>query len=81
MNWYEDFVEPNFYFIVYPAGDRTKLTVVNLNFSTRHEKNDYSIASRKEFDDRSEAVKYCRELAQKNNLIFESDEPEDYILD
>jgi len=62
-----------FYFIVYPGGDKTQLAVASLNDSTRYEKGDYDVASRKEFNDEEECSKYARELADKNNLVYKGD--------
>lgn len=67
----DNYNNPTFYFIVYPTGDHTKLSVAELCEATRYEMNDYSVASRQEFNDFYDAVKYAKELAQKNGLTYE----------
>ncbi|MCK9446545.1 hypothetical protein M0Q50_06740 [bacterium] len=69
------------FFIVYPRGDKTKLSVASLSYDCLYEKNEYSVASRKEFDDEIEATEYCRKLAKENNLIFEGDSDGNVYLD
>ena len=67
-----------FYFIVYPCGDKTKLSVASLNEHTRYEKDEYAVASRKEFYDEEECAKYARELAKEHNLQYTGD-TNDYL--
>lgn len=57
----------NFY-IVYPAGDRSKLTVVQCE---SWELSDYDVASRKDFIVEVDAINYAKELAKNNGLIYE----------
>ena len=47
------------FFIVYPCGDTTKISVVELSQACLYEINDYSRASRKDFVDNEEAVAYA----------------------
>lgn len=63
------------YFVVYPGGDRTKLSLGCLSYSCLYEKDEYDLASRQDFYDEDEAIKYGKELANMNNLdfVYESD--------
>jgi hypothetical protein len=68
------------YIIVYPRGDRTKLSLAEICFGMEYEKSDYSIASRKEFyEDLPGAVEYIRELARKHDLSLELDSDHDFL--
>ena len=71
------------YHIVFPGGDRSKLKVIELVAALSYELSEYAVASRQEFPDRGEAVKYARKLAEQHGLEFvpDRDEPEDYYLD
>lgn len=62
------------YFIIYPSGDRTKLSVTSLNQYMLYEKSDYAVASRLEFDNSDEAVAYAKELAKEHALQYIGDE-------
>jgi hypothetical protein len=64
------------YYIIYPAGDKTKLTVLFLSYTMNYEIGDYSLASRKEFNDKKEAIAHAKYLAVKHGLKYESDEPQ-----
>lgn len=72
-------MESLYYYIVYPSGDRSKLTVVELLEACKYELSDYAVASRKEFTDKDEAVEYARKLATENDLIYYSTEGNDYL--
>ncbi len=55
--------------IIYPRGNRSILSIAEICFGMEYEKDDYAIASRREFfDDRQGAVEYCIELAKENHL-------------
>lgn len=54
------------YYIVYPCGDRSQLSVVEIVDALDYELDDYAVASQKNFDDENEAVKYAEELALKH---------------
>jgi hypothetical protein len=62
------------YYIIYPAGDKTKLQVLFLQDILSYELDDYSVASRKDFAHETDAVTYAKELAEKHNLTFVSEE-------
>lgn len=55
------------YYIVYPRGDRSKLTVIELVDALDYELNDYAVASKNSFFEEIDAVKYAEDLALKNN--------------
>ena len=63
------------YYIIFPRGDRTKLSVKLIE---DYEVSEYAIASRKNFfyDDggKYEAIEYAKSLAEKFNLSFVGDE-------
>jgi hypothetical protein len=59
--------------IVYPCGDRSRLSVVEIVPALEYELNDYAVASRKHFYSESKANEYARELAEKYNLTFEAE--------
>lgn len=58
------------YRIVYPRGDRSKLTVA---YVRDYEVTDWDLASREMFDDQDEAWVYCRSLAEQNGLDTQDD--------
>ena len=67
----------NIYFIAYPGGDRTKLSVCYVSSYCEYEIIDYAVASRNRWYDFDEAKEYCKKLAKDNNLIFINDN--DYL--
>jgi hypothetical protein len=69
------------FFIVYPGGDKTRLSVASLTQCCLYEKGDYAVASRKEFYNELEASDYCKILANNNNLIFDGDSNGNIYLD
>ena len=68
-----DITHDSFYIICYFGGDKSKLAVAEISESCRHEKSDYSLASRNEFVDIDKANEYCLELAKKHGLIVIED--------
>ena len=62
----EDYI----YFIAYPGGDRTKITVCYESIACEYEMKDYALASRHTWYNFKEANEYCKQLANDNNLIF-----------
>ena len=61
-----------YYYIVFPRGDKTKLSIIDLSYHTKYEINDYSLASRKEFCNLNEVINYAKDLAKKHNLELSS---------
>ncbi len=68
------------YHIVYPCGDRTKLSVVEIVPALSYELNDYSVASHNDWGSYREAALYAKQLAADHGLTFvpDTDEP-DYL--
>lgn len=62
------------YFIIFPSGDRNKISIVELSEHMRYELSDYAVASRKEFQEVEEAVEYAKELAKDNNKEYIGDD-------
>jgi hypothetical protein len=56
--------------IIYPAGDKTRIQVLELSFAMSHELDDYALASRQEFSDQESASTYGRELARTHGKQF-----------
>lgn len=69
------------YHIVFPGGDRTRLSVVEIVDALSYELSEYAVASRRDFPDYAEAATYAKELAVTNNLHFEPDSSEPNFLD
>lgn len=61
------------YHIIFPKGDRTKLSVIELSEAMHYELSDYAVASRKEFYDNEECIEYALELAKKHKLQYIGD--------
>lgn len=57
------------YRIVYPGGDKSKITVAAI---WDYEVDEYALASRRRFceEDEEEAYRYAKELAQQNGLQY-----------
>lgn len=70
------------YRIIYPCGDRTKLSVV---YAVDYEDSDYDLASRKIFPDDAEGLAdartYAKKLAEKHGLVYVADRDETQYLD
>jgi hypothetical protein len=56
--------------IIYPAGDKTRLQVLELSFAMSHELDDYALASRQEFSDQESADAYGKKLARTHGKQF-----------
>ena len=70
------------YYIIYPKGDKTRLSIISLCPSSEHEIFDYRVASREEFYDIDECMEYDNHLARKHNLQlekFKKEGEEDYL--
>lgn len=64
------------YIIVYPCGNTKKLTVAEISEGCEHEISDYSVASRRRFNNEDDANAYAKELARDNGLILALDGPQ-----
>lgn len=69
------------YHIVFPRGDRSKLTIVEICSGMSYEINDYDVASRNYFYEYDEAAEYGKKLARQNGLSFISSDGEGDYLD
>lgn len=67
-----------YYMIVYPCGDRSRLTVATVQW---FDENDYDLASHQKFADEAGAVEYARELSAKHSIRFEYSKKSGAILD
>ena len=69
------------YHIVYPRGDRSKLSVVEICAGLEYELDDYAVASRETFYDRPSAYEYAISLAKVNRLTYvrDDEDPPDYL--
>ncbi len=54
--------------IIYPCGDRKRLSIAEICFGLEYEIGDYALASRKQFYTEKEAVDYCKQLAEESGL-------------
>lgn len=61
-----------FYMVIYPRGDRTKLDVGHV---VDYERDDWSLASRIEFDSEAEAAVHALTLARKFDLDYVGPDP------
>lgn len=68
------------FFIIYPRGDRNRISVVEIPIGLSYELDDYAVASRREFtdDEETEAFSYARKLAKENGKIYEGTDA-DYL--
>jgi hypothetical protein len=63
------------YYIIYPRGDRSKISIVGLTPYLEYELSDYAVASRQSFtDDKPSAIEYAKKLAKENNLKYCGDD-------
>ncbi len=59
--------------IVFPCGDKTRLSVVEICNGLEYELSDYSVASRNSFDNPMDAHLYAKDLADKHKLDYRAD--------
>ncbi len=73
---------PSTWIIIYPRGNKNRVSTAEICEGLEYEKSDYAIASRREFyDDRQGAWDYARDLAQTHGLTYEPDHDEPAYLD
>ena len=72
---------PSFWIVIYPRGDRTKISVAEIFRSSSYEKDEYDLASRRELASEIEAAAYGRSLAKIHGLAFAGKSHTDGILD
>ena len=64
-----------FYFICYPKGNRDKITVIDLSYAVNYERNEWDCTTPTNYEDRDEAIRAARSLAEnygKDYELFES---------
>ena len=59
-----------FFIIIFPRGDRKKLSIAEISQSMSYEKEEYLVASKNDFFDVQEACEYAKVLALKNGLEY-----------
>lgn len=59
-----------FYFIAYPKGDTSKVTVIDLSYAVSYERGDWATVNDKDFTEHTDAIEHCRALAAKYNLEY-----------
>lgn len=67
------------YIIVYPKGDKSKLSIA---LSWDYEEKEYAIASRRWFNRQNDAIIYAKDLAKENNKLYNGpnvDNEPDYL--
>jgi hypothetical protein len=60
-----------FYFLCYPRGDRNCLTVIDLAHVVGYERGEWDAVTPDDFDDRNEAIRAARKLAQEHGKTYE----------
>lgn len=71
----------SFWIVIYPGGDRTQLSIAEIVKALDYEKNDYDLASQRDFASEIEASAYARGLANIHGLTIKSSSNTDGILD
>ena len=71
-------------FIAYPRGDKSRLAVCSVSIACEYEINEYSLASRKRWneDERADAIEYCKSLCKEHGKQYDgcnSDDGNDYL--
>lgn len=59
-----------FYFLCYPRGDRTKITVVDLANCVAYERDEWLNVNDLTFQSQTEAIEYAKDLANKHGLEY-----------
>jgi hypothetical protein len=62
------------YYIVYPKGDRSKISVVEIDYHLTYELSDYAVASRNSYFSEREAITNAKNLARDNKLTYIGDD-------
>jgi hypothetical protein len=65
------------YFICYPRGDKSKITVAYESIACDYEIRDYALASRQRWYESKPAIEYCKQLAKEFNLTYVPFDDED----
>jgi hypothetical protein len=60
-----------FYFLCYPKGDKSKITVIDEQTDLHYEKYDFSLVNDLEWNNSEDAIDYAKKLAEKYHLTYE----------
>jgi hypothetical protein len=58
----------DYFYIIYPGGDKSCLSILETCSDMLYELDEYALASRRQFTDKDEAIKYLFELAEIHKL-------------
>ena len=64
-------MEEIFYFLCYPKGNKSRITVIDEQQSLHYEKHDFSLVNDLEWNNSKDAIDYAEKLAEKYNFIYE----------
>jgi len=70
-----------FWIIVYPVGNRSKLSVAELCDSTEHEMSDYDLASTIKYRNMEECSNRAKHLAKEHGLVYVGDKDRPQYLE
>ncbi len=59
-----------FYFLCFPVGDTTKITVIDLMNCVSYERDEFACVNDIDFYDKDEAITYARKLCDKYNKTY-----------
>ena len=59
-----------FYFLCFPQGDRTKITVIDLQNCVDYERDEWSNVNKNTYFDHAEAIRAARDIAERYNLEY-----------
>jgi len=59
-----------FFFLVFPRGDRSKITVIDLMYCVSHERGDWENVNDDTYYSRDEAIKAARDIADRHRLVY-----------
>lgn len=59
-----------FYFLCYPRGDRTTITVIDLSYTCSYERDEWSNVNDMTFYTPEVAIEYAKDLAHRHNLKY-----------
>ncbi|MBD0788185.1 hypothetical protein HUO09_17660 [Vibrio sp. Y2-5] len=62
--------DPVLYFIIYPNGDESKITVIDLAQSVSYQRSEWTSVNDENFHDRDEAIETAKALAVKYSLTY-----------
>ncbi|ELP5902259.1 hypothetical protein QTV49_004288 [Vibrio vulnificus] len=60
-----------FFFVAFPYGDKSRVTVIDLSHACGYERGDWASISEHNFNTAPAAIKYARQFAKLNDLVYE----------